>query len=231
MKLIRVIAVAALFQGCFEPIDVGFNDAGTRDAGSGCDGERLLCAPGSAGGLCGDGQSQANCVGDAWVCPSGTIPSSLCACTGTRPGCTCTSQGWSCPVTDGGACELGRDQMCNAVPAMSSFAGSCVNGACVCNSGFTLTSFGKCAPIASYCIVSTASRCHYELPDGGALPPATCDGQTATGCTCGADDAGVTVVRCTGACPPSQSMCIVTNCGGVNCLPPLRCVAPGVCQQ
>ncbi|MCU0696354.1 MAG: hypothetical protein MUC96_07490 [Myxococcaceae bacterium] len=58
--------------------------------------QRPMCVSGTPGGECGDGALQGVCVSGAWQCPSGTIPSTQCACVGLRPGCTCTPSGWSC---------------------------------------------------------------------------------------------------------------------------------------
>ncbi len=56
------------------------------------------CVMGTPGGICGDAALAQQCIGGAWMCPSGTIPISMCACVGRPPGaCTCTPSGWSCP--------------------------------------------------------------------------------------------------------------------------------------
>ncbi|MDX2009347.1 MAG: hypothetical protein SFW67_04105 [Myxococcaceae bacterium] len=58
--------------------------------------DRPLCVSGTPGGACGDGAVQGLCLGGAWQCASGTIPTTQCACIGLRPGCACTPSGWSC---------------------------------------------------------------------------------------------------------------------------------------
>lgn len=72
------------------------------DAGVGCTGQYPFCVAGSPGGVCNDVGQAPTCSNGVWVCPSGTIPTSQCACFGVPPpGCTtCTSSGWLC--SDGG---------------------------------------------------------------------------------------------------------------------------------
>ena len=51
----------------------------------------------SSGGTCSDAVMPATCQAGAWVCPSGTVNTTSCVCTGApRPGCFCTATGWRC---------------------------------------------------------------------------------------------------------------------------------------
>jgi hypothetical protein len=252
----------------------------------GCPGSPLQCVVGTVGGVCSDGFVFATCQSNGWVCPQGTISSTLCACSGNRPGCTCTSQGWSCadggtmnctpgiamscndgPV-DGGiggvagtcsntgtctclsgfelnptngrcrassslnTCTVGMDQQCNANAAMSGLAGTCVAGRCECNPGFALTTAGTCSPSSSgYCVVNNGTgQCSIVSPDGGVASSGLCGSQVITaGCSC---EGSPPMPRCLGLCPPTAGRtCVSTNCGSINCLPPLRCTGTNICTQ
>ncbi len=57
------------------------------------------------------------CTASGWGCPTGTIPSTMCACSGRPgPGCVCGADGWVCPPTPAlfacgvaDACERGTE--------------------------------------------------------------------------------------------------------------------------
>ena len=124
--------------------DVAVMDAGDDDAGAMCLGRPAGCVSGTPGGTCGDALLSPDCVAGSWVCPSGTIPVTQCACVGRPPGmCTCGPSGWEC---DAGA-RLNCDPStvtCRALPPMCpsgqvpSIDGPCW-GPCV--------PFSDCAPI------------------------------------------------------------------------------------
>lgn len=59
------------------------------------------CVAGKPGGACGDALVPAQCTGNGWSCPAGTIPTTSCACIGKpASGCVCGDGGWAC--SDGG---------------------------------------------------------------------------------------------------------------------------------
>lgn len=152
--------------------------AGCRaDAGS-CSGS-ALCVRGSPRGLCADNGPAGSCVQGAWVCPSGLIHASQCACfdNGPRPGCTCTPSGWSC-VSDAGIGDAGTDGgVCpgDCSEGDAGVGGVCAAGTCLCNPGFVKNpATGRCVA-AQTCGVdqvtaSTPLRC--PLAVGERLTPA-----------------------------------------------------------
>ena len=169
-----------------------------RDGG--CSGSApYLCVAGDVGGLCGDGANLPVCQGNTWVCRQGTIPNTQCACSGLRPGCTCTAQGWSCadsgPASDSGR-PLGRDVngevllpdggICSALGAGPSSGGCCP--------GLTNNEFSNddscrvatCQPLNAACgstsccpgLTCTAGRCVASeacTPAGGLCAPNALD--------------------------------------------------------
>ena len=83
--------------------DGGGADARDGGADASCSGPAIGCTVGSAGGQCSDAGQPAVCLNGQWTCQPPTNPFSQCACIGApRPGCTCTSSGWSCPADGGG---------------------------------------------------------------------------------------------------------------------------------
>ncbi len=128
------------------------------------------------------------------------------------------------------SCTVGMDQTCNADPLMSAFAGTCSAGTCTCSPGFALTSSGTCtASSTTFCVVSDGmGGCSTETLDGGASGSGLCGTVAITaGCTC----AGTPPMPlCGGLCLPTAGRtCVATNCGSINCLPPLRCTSLNVC--
>lgn len=61
----------------------------------------------------------------------------------------------------------GNDQSCNELQGMSSFAGQCVSGLCVCATGFEPSPSGRCQPIGSRCTDRVAMSCNDGPVDGG----------------------------------------------------------------
>lgn len=174
---------------------------------------------------CNDGPVDGGIGGLAGSCVVGT-----CACNAgfeLNP-VTGRCRASSTPVT----CTVGMDQQCNANAAMSGLAGTCVAGRCECNPGFALTSAGTCTPSSSgYCVVSTGmGQCSIVAPDGGVAGSGLCGTQGITaGCSC---EGSPPMPRCLGLCPPTAGRtCVSTNCGSINCLPPLRCTGTNICTQ
>lgn len=204
-----------------------------RDGGT-CSGSGPLCVMGTPGGLCGDGALQPTCTNGAWVCPAGTIEATRCACTGLRPGCTCTATGWQC-ADAGTVCTPGIAMSCNDGPVdggVGGVAGTCTtNGTCVCLSGFHPNpATGRCAAdlgctnpqLDATCnelqvMASFAGRrcaeghcscsAGYELNPSGRCQPigAVCTDRVAMSCNDGA--AGTSIGGIAGSCVVGQCVC------------------------
>lgn len=165
---------------------------------------------GGIGGLAGV------CVNGGCACNTGfEVNPRTGLCRATRPTTSCT---------------VGMNQTCNADPLMSGLAGTCVAGTCECSAGFALTSSGTCtASSTEFCVVSDGmGGCAMETLDGGASGSGRC-GTVATtaGCTCSGTPP---MPVCGGLCPPTAGRtCVATNCGSINCQPPLRCTSLNVC--
>jgi len=129
------------------------------------------------------------------------------------------------------ACTVGMDQTCNANLGMSALAGTCVAGVCQCSTGFALSSNGKCtASSTGFCVVSDGmGRCTTEALDGGAAGGGLCGSVgISEGCSCAGSPP---MPRCGGLCPPTAGRtCVTTNCGSINCVPPLRCTGTNICS-
>ncbi len=211
---------------------------GGSDAGT-CPTTAPTCLMGTVGGLCGDAVAVPNCTNGAWHCPAGTIESTQCACVGSRPGCTCTASGWMCADAGSVCSRTGLDQACNELQVMASFAGTCSNGRCVCNTGFEPSPSGRCQPLGAICTDRVATSCNDSPTDpstvntciighclcgaGYELSPTTgkCSAlQTPTGCTVGMDqtcNANPLISALTGVCVGGSCQCqtgFVLNSGG-----------------
>jgi hypothetical protein len=143
-----------------------------------------------------------------------------------RPGFTSTAtQG--CAPTSSVVCTTQQD--CNALPSMSSFAGSSeANGGggtvCVCSANFGLDGAGRCAPLL--CFESRGSTCSVLL-NGAPAPDGVCGAATiSAGCVCGKTN-GVYQPLCTGACAPTADGGVVTRCSPYNC----RSIDFGHCEE
>ncbi|MDP1923081.1 MAG: hypothetical protein Q8L14_42955 [Myxococcales bacterium] len=169
---------------------------------------------------CNDEPVDGGIGGLAGVCVNGG-----CAC---NPGFEVNPRTGLCRATrPTTSCTVGMNQTCNADPLMSGFAGMCVAGTCACSAGFALTSSGTCtASSTTFCVVSDGmGGCTTETLDGGSSGSGRCGtvGITA-GCTCSG------MPLCGGLCPPTAGRtCLATNCGSINCQPPLRCTSIDVC--
>ncbi len=77
------------------PADGSAGDA--EDAATTCDGGRIFCVY-QTGPTCSDVGQPSACMNGAWVCPSGTVPTSSCGgCIGaTPPGCVCSGGTLQC---------------------------------------------------------------------------------------------------------------------------------------
>jgi hypothetical protein len=165
----------------------------------------------------GDSGLAGVCMGGGCVCNAGFELNPLTErCRAIRPTTRCT---------------VGMNETCNADPLMSAFAGTCVAGTCACSAGFALTSSGTCTVSSTaFCIVSDGmGRCSTEALDGGSAASGLCgtSGITA-GCAC---SGARPMPLCGGLCPPTAGRpCVTTNCGSINCLPPLRCARMNACS-
>lgn len=201
-------------------------DAPRPDATSvACTGERTSCAFSSDGMTCGDTVQPADCVAGAWTCPTGTIESSRCTCSGRPPGssCTCTSGGWVCADAGGpdapgdtsssacigrpaGCSVRNRDGSCSDVTTSP----MCVDGAWRCPEGTIPRT--ECSPTC------TGGVC---TVDTGTAVDAASDaaGDAARTFACGP------TLRCTGG----EQYCQATL-GGVSTTPRYACLAlPSAC--
>ncbi len=153
-------------------------------------------------------------------------------------------------------CTSGVAMSCNDEPVdggLGGLAGACVSDGCVCNAGFELNPLTRrcraTRPTTS-CTVGLNQTCNADpmmsafatafciVSDGmGGCSPETLDGGSAGLCGTVATTAGCTcsgappMPQCGGLCPaPAGRTCVATNCGNINCLPPLRCTSLNVCS-
>ncbi|MBL8917936.1 MAG: hypothetical protein JNJ54_03675 [Myxococcaceae bacterium] len=173
------------------------------------------CTPGVAMS-CNDGPLDGGIGGLAGTCTAaGTCVCNLGFQVNPATG-RCRPQGP--PVCTG----TGMTQACNELQGMASFAGQCVNGQCVCNTGFEPAPSGRCQPVGAICTDRVSTSCNDELTDGGVA------GFCAAG-TCGCN-AGFAVNPATGRCRAvrPQRSCTVGMDQTCNADPLMSAVA-GTC--
>lgn len=220
-----------------EPVDAGVDAGASLDAGRGSHRDGLHRDAGARPSCdAGLGRCGASNDGGAAVVAGQCIATDV----GTRclcaPGFFMMSSGRCAPVAPR-VCTVGMDQTCNAIPTMSSLAGSCVGGPgwgthCECRDGFALDDSGRCAP--SLCYEVTPTGCRYVFSDGRSPGSGTCGPiSLSPGCSCARDDRGEYHAYCMGACMPATapSMSCSPSCGPIRCVEgQTRCVAFGRCE-
>lgn len=134
------------------------------------------CTCTATGWSCPD--AGASCTpGVAMSCNDGPIGgvgaiAGTCSAAGT---CTCHALFELNPLT--GRCRVasadagsftctgtGNDQSCNELLAMASFAGQCVAGRCMCNTGFEPSPSGRCQPVGAVCSDRSPQSCSQDTP-------------------------------------------------------------------
>lgn len=87
----------------------------------------------------------------------------------------------------------------------------------------------------AFVIEGDGAGCGMRRADGGSVGAVSvqCGAETgnAAGCNCGKNAAGQLQFFCTGGCTPDmQPLCVITNCGDINCVSGATCVARGRCE-
>lgn len=193
------VSVVSLFlvlvsAGCAESHGAGDVDGGAIACTAGAGSAPFACVIGY-GPVCSDVLYPAECVGDVWTCPSGTIRESDAGCRchgGAPPGCVCGESGWDCDALDAGPPLLDAATGCPADPSSAEgipcapegmSCGRCTDscGWCnilVCNGGVwdRLEAFPPPEPCTSFdcgpelrCQAET-QYCERVLSDVGGVP-------------------------------------------------------------
>lgn len=118
-------------------------------------------------GVDATGQTPVACATKGGVClPIGSAaPPTYRQATATEASCTGTEVCWL-PVGTSKPPVCQNDQACNADMTMSSFAGQCFGGICICKSGFIVQPDGRCGKTAPPECTTQSGKCTQQ--------PATC---------------------------------------------------------